>query len=303
MQVSVVIPNYNGKELLQKNLPKIIAAVGSAQVIIVDDASTDGSCEYIKKNYPKVLLIKKVTNSGFATTVNLGFKAAREEIVLLLNTDLIPRKDFLTYLLPYFEDPQVFAVGCLDESIEKKHTVKRGRGLGEFKQGFLVHRRGEIDKTNTLWVSAGSGAFRKSIWEKLGGMDSLYDPFYWEDIDLSYRALKAGYEIIFEPKSIVEHRHLEGSISNQYPKNVIKLIAYRNQFIFVWKNITDGLFIKQHLVWLPVHFLRSLIRTDSQFFKGFAAALLKFLEIMRHRKNFDATAIRTDKEILREFQN
>jgi GT2 family glycosyltransferase len=215
----------------------------------------------------------------------------------LLNTDVSPEKGFLEPLLVHFSDKKLFAVGCMDKSIENGQTILRGRGLGEWKKGFLVHRRGEVNKTSTLWVSGGSGAFRKSIWSTLGGFNELYAPFYWEDIDLSYRALKSGYQILFEPKSIVIHEHEKGAIKIKYPPFKIKTIAYRNQFIFVWEN-ADLSNILSHIFWLPVYFIKALISFDRLFYLGFFEALILLPKIIKSKINYRRYFIKKDSEVI-----
>lgn len=301
MRVSIIIPNYNGKNLLAKNLPRILNVSGIEKVVVVDDGSSDGSAEYLKRHFPQVKLIEKVTNSGFATTVNLGVKTVSSDFVILLNTDVVPQKDFLPPLLSYFKDPKVFAVGCLDESREDTGIVKRGRGIGTFVRGFLQHARGEINQSDTLWVNGGSGAFRRDLWEKLDGMDEIYAPFYWEDIDLSYRAQKAGYKVMFAPKSVVVHRHHEGAINSFYTPEQIITIAYRNQFLFVWKNITDYNLFIQHLLWLPYHQLGALLRKDRPFWRGFFQSLYKLPEVIRKRRLQELVYKKSDTEILSKY--
>ncbi|MDP2649867.1 MAG: glycosyltransferase family 2 protein [bacterium] len=280
MTISVVIPNYNGEKILEKNLPKVLDAVGDAEVIVVDDASADGSLEVLSSYKSKIKIIKNEKNLGFSSTVNKGVKEARGEIVILLNTDVAPEKTFLKPLLYDFKDDNIFAVGCMDKSIEQGTVVFRGRGIGSWKKGFLIHSKGEVNKADTLWVGGGSGAFRKSIWEKLRGFNTLYDPFYWEDIDLSYRALKSGYKIIFEPKSVVIHEHEKGAIKSNYSNFKVKTIAYRNQFIFVWKNATDLNLQFSHLLWLPYHFVKAFVKGDKAFFIGFFTALFRLPKII-----------------------
>ena len=197
MKLSVVIPNYNGRDLLLKNLPAVIRHTPNAQVIVVDDASEDDSLQILARKFPDVKVIKKRKNSGFSSSVNLGVAQSAGDLIILFNSDLSPKKNYLKPLLSYFTDPVTFAVGLLQESHEKGGIVLRGRGEAEFKRGFLIHRRGEIDKKDTYWVSGGAGIFRKSLWQSLGGLREIYDPFYWEDIDLSYRAVRAGYKIFF----------------------------------------------------------------------------------------------------------
>ena len=301
MKISVVIPNYNGRLLLENNLGQVFKRADVDEVIVVDDASTDDSVSYIKANFPKVKLIEIVVNKGFSTAVNLGVKAAGGDLIALLNTDAIPEKDFLQFALPHFSDPGLFAVGCLDRSIEGQNSVERGRGVGRFHRGFLMHERGDTDKANTLWVSGGSGIFRKVIWEQLEGMDEMYNPFYWEDIDLSYRAQKVGYKVMFEAKSIVVHRHGEGAIKIHHSKETIHSIAYRNQFLFVWKNISDNSFLVEHLIWLPFHLGTMFVKGEWPFFKGFGQALLHLPEIINQRLSRQNRIIRTDREILALF--
>ncbi len=306
MKISIIIPNYNSGDILINNLPSILST-GADEIIIVDDKSTDKSVEIIKNyvsstdNRDNVKILENERNLGFSSTVDKGVEAASGDIVVLLNTDVLPEKDFLGALIIHFDDPKVFAVGCMDKSVEKSGTILRGRGIGKWDKGFLVHGRGEVDKTNTLWVSCGSGAFRKNLWQKLGGLDPIFNPFYWEDIDISYRALKAGYRILFEPRSTVIHKHEEGVIRQRYSPFFIKTIAYRNQFLFVWKNIADKNYLAEHVLWLPYHFLTRLISGDLAFFLGFIKAFGHVPVIIKKRK--EPNSVKSDKEVLTEFSS
>jgi len=316
--ISIVIPNFNGEALLKKNLPKVFdAAVCFAQkekktveVIIIDDCSKDNSIEVIqssefrvKSSNTKLTIIKNNKNIRFAASVNKGVKQASGDIVVLLNTDVVPQKDFLEPLVAHFKNQNMFAVGCMDKSVEGDKVVLRGRGLGKWERGLLVHRRGEIDKSNTLWVNGGSGAFRRDIWEKLGGFNTLYAPFYCEDIDLSYRALKSGYQTVFEPKSIVIHEHEKGAIKAKYSAQEVKTIAYKNQFLFVWLNITDTNLLLNHFFWLPYYFLFFAYKMETAFFLGFLRALSLFPLVLifrfRNKKNF----INKDNEVLKMYSD
>jgi GT2 family glycosyltransferase len=157
------------------------------------------------------------------------------------------------------------------------------------------------DFRKTLWVSGGAGIFRKSLWEKLGGMSELYNPFYYEDIDLSYRALKAGYKLVFEPKSIVFHQSQTGSIRNNYSPYQIKSIAYRNQILFVWLNISDIPYIIEHLIYLPYHAIYALLTSDNAFIKGLLMAVFSLSRVSVQRKFNHKSWIVTDREALRKI--
>lgn len=309
MDISIVIPNYNGEKIIKNNLPKVFEALndykfGKIEVIVVDDASTDNSVREIEKlkiNNFRLKVFKNKKNLGFSSTVNRGVKEASGEVVVLLNTDVIPEKNFLMPIIKHFDNEKVFAVGCLDKSLEEGKIVLRGRGIGQWRKGFLIHSRGEIDKSNTLWVAAGSGAFRKSLWDKLEGLDEVYNPFYWEDIDISYRALKSGYTLIFEPESIVIHEHKKGAIKSKYSSFEIKTTSYRNQFIFVWKNTGDFNLKLSHVAWLPYHFAKALARRDWVFFLGFFKAFILLPKIIKSRLRTHKNFQKTDKEVINQF--
>jgi len=317
MNLSIIIPNYNGEAILKKNLPKVLEAVkeydkGNIEIIIPNDPSTDNSKKVIKDFIASItekhIIGKTIENTnkkeaGFSKNVNRGTALATGDILILLNSDVAPHIGFLEPLLKHFEEGIVFAVGCMDESIENGETVLRGRGIGKWKRGFLIHQKGDNDKINTLWVSCGSGAFRKSMWDKLGGLDPLYNPFYWEDIDISYRALKAGYRLVFEPESIVRHEHETGAIKTKYKAGHVRKIVFRNQFTFVWKNITEQKLLVSHILWLPYHCMKAVSNKDWKFFSGLLEALTRYSQIQQSRNKAKKNFVRKDSDILKKLNS
>lgn len=279
LTVSIVIPNWNGKELLKKHLPVVIKNSNGARIIVVDDCSTDGSLQFLKDYFPHITVVEKEKHEGFASTVNSGVRTADTDIIILLNTDIEPENGYLEPLLSHFSDPHVFAVGCMDKSSENGKIVLRGRGIGWWEKGFYIHKRGEVNKADTSWVSGGSSAFRRSIWNSLGGMDTLFNPFYWEDIDLSYRAVRKGYRILFESKSIVHHYHEAGIIKSQYTSQQIQQIAYRNQFLFIWKNYPSAKILCTHLLFTPLRLFQAIIRGNWTMVKGYVMAAVRLPEL------------------------
>ena len=275
--ISIIIPNYNSKKLLEKNLPKVVVAAQNtaAQIIIVDDGSQDDSIDFLQSSYPQIRVYKQEKNKGFASTVNFGVSQANSDLVVLLNSDIVPEKDFLQPIMEDFSNNEkLFAVGCLDKSYEKGKIVERGKGVGYWYRGLFMHRAGKINNNDqeTDWVSGGSSVYRRDLWNKLGGMDEKFNPFYYEDIDLSYRAKKVGYDIVFECRSLTHHYHEEGTIKNQYTFEQIQTAAFRNQLYFSWKH---GNRLKMFL-WLPYHLLMGTIKNKNSFFvKGFLAFCLR----------------------------
>ncbi len=301
MHVSIIITTFNGRNLLEKNLPSVISALRPEdELIIVDDASTDDTIPFLTQFFglkqdecipdqftgmqPKdmlclkgkaavadVFLIVNSQNKRFAESCNRGVLNAHNEIVVLLNNDVSPQKDFLDFLLPHFNESLVFDVGC-KELASAEGNKEYGRSEGWWERGFYIHKRADDqNQRETAWVSGGSGAFRRSGWMELGGFDTDYKPAYWEDIDLSFRARKKGWQVIFEPKAIVYHNH-ESTNASVFGKEQMEVMAYKNQILFTWKNATPMQLLK-HFLWLPYHLILTTLRSKGRFLKGFFFAL------------------------------
>jgi GT2 family glycosyltransferase len=290
-EFSIIIPNWNGKKLLEKNLPKVLET-GADEVVVVDNGSTDGSREFLlglKKKSLMVRTIRLEKNYGFAYACNLGVKMTKREIVVLLNNDVVPEKDFLKPLVEDFQDPKVFAVSLG----EPQWSWAKGKWI----KGFVEHKPGIKTKMPhiSFWASGGSGAFRKEIWEKLGGFDEIYKPFYWEDIDLSYRAWKRSYKVIWDPRAVVHHQH-ESTIGSRFSKKYINFISQRNQLLFIWKNITSPKMILEHKIYL---WKKLLIRPT--YWKIFLRALVKLPQVLSKRvKEFKEKKV-ADSQIFEQF--
>jgi GT2 family glycosyltransferase len=270
MKISVIIPNWNGRKLLEKNLPAVLATKPD-EVIVVDDASPDESNEFLKKNYPEVKIVKHKKNLGFSAACNSGARDAKGEIIVIFNLDVVPEKDSLEKILPDFEDEKVFAVSFNEPQWSWARIL--------WKKGTVEHQPGpKIKKTHlSAWASGGSAGFRKSIWEKLGGFDNIYKPFYWEDIDLSYRAWKRGYQVLWEPKAVVHHKH-EAIIGKHYSKKYINFISERNRLLFIWKNIGNPKMIIEH----KFHLTKRLL-TSPGYWEPFMAALIRLPIVLPRR--------------------
>lgn len=285
--ISIVVPNYNGLKLLKENIRHVTNLVNKnkqiKEIIVVDDASTDTSVDFLNSKYPQITVIRKAINSGFSESVNIGFTKARADLVLLLNTDVIPQINIIDILTPYFADNLVFAVGCLEKSYEGNKIIDRGRGIGIFEKGFLRHKKGTVSGNNTLWVSGGSSMFNKKIWDYLGGLDLLFGPFYWEDIDISYRALKCGYKLYFSNKAVINHKHEQGSIMTHYSKDFVSRVAFRNQIMFVWKNISQTDYIFDHIFYLFYDFIIYLITSKTYLISSYLYAFKKLPRILKER--------------------
>ena len=149
-----------------------------------------------------------------------------------------------------------------------------------FRRGLMVHWRAEDqNQPTTDWAFAGAAAYQRKKWLAIGGMDTLFRPAYEEDRDLSYRALKYGWKILFEPKSVVAHHHETTNIK-VFGRKRIEIISFKNQFLFVWKNITDRGYLLRHFLWLPYHLLVTNLRSGGLLGIGFLLALIQLPEVI-----------------------
>jgi len=295
MKVSVIMPNFNGKSILEKNLPKLFEAVNNPkneiiEVIVVDDGSWDDSVLFLTNSYKdKIKLIKHTKNRGFSAAVNTGVRSTKGDLILLINTDVIPDNNFLEPVLPHFKNPKVFAVSTHEEGY--------GGAKVFFADGYI--QLGMYPETKmacaSFYVSGGSGVFRKSIWQELGGMDEkLLSPFYWEDIDLCYRAAKRGYLNLWEPNGKVFHKH-ESTIS-KFPKIYVSRIKERNQLLMLWKNIHSKNLIKKHILGLFARTLR-----HPGYIRIIIMALGRFGIMLRARSKEIKESKVSDEAIFAEF--
>ena len=296
---SIVIPNYNGRNLLKDNLPYLNVAAkryaGRTELIVVDDASTYNSIEYLERHFPDIRTIKIDANVGFAEACEAGIRAARYDIVIMLNTDVRVTEDFIVPLMAHFSDESVFAVSAMSfgdgrnipRELAKVPFFKRGHlKFVSAQNPDLIHAVTEQDSSPiyTFYAVGAHCAIDKQKYFSLGDFDNLYYPFYWKDVDLCYRAWKHGWKSTFEPKSNVYHT-LSGPIHSEnhlsYKANIIK----RNRLLFLWKNITSIKYLYlSHLLPVLIRSCFGMLVLDFNFYRVLFSALLRLPQARRCRK-------------------
>lgn len=292
--VSIIIPTFNGLDLLKQNLPEVLKAQENKsneikEIIIVDDGSADGTDLFIKENYPGVKFVKHKKNRGVSSSINTGVRFSKGQLVTLLNNDVLPDYDFLKYVLPLLENPQVFGVSL--------HEKGYGWAKGKFADGFIAHEGAREDSKlhETFWISGGSGVFNRKYFLKLGGMDEkLFSPFYWEDLDISYRAMKRNYKLYWHPGGNVIHQHQ--STVKKLNRNFVNRIQERNHLLFIWKNLTSKSLFKKHLISLARRILK-----HPGYFLIFFLALARLPEVLRKRKREEKESVISDEAIFAKF--
>lgn len=238
--VSIIIPNYNGKHLLEAYLPSVSKAIANAgvpyEIIIVDDGSKDGSVDFLKEYYPNIKLFINKTNQGFSYTCNVGINAAANDLCLLLNSDVRLSEDYFSHQLSYFDNADTFGVMGRIMSADAKRIEDAARILFysgcRIKANKFYYSNDPTDTTvYTAYLSGANALVRTSMIKELQGFDEIYSPFSSEDSDLSTRAWLMGWKCYYEHRSICFHQ-VSGSTRTQIKSDFIKKIYYRNRFIF-----------------------------------------------------------------------
>jgi len=291
--VSIIIPVYKNYEMFYRYLEINKKYFEGCEVIVMNDYPQENITKRIKKIYPEAVVINNKKNLGFANNVNKGVLKAKNNYVFLMNSDVILKDNSFLNSLDYFKkDQKLFAVGFAQ--IEKDGKIV-GANRSYFKNGLVNHSHlssNIYQLTSNFWAEGGSAIFKRKLFVDLGLLDGLFNPFYWEDIDLSYRAWKTGYKILYDSNIKVEHRH-ESTIGKYFDKSKILKTAFRNQLIFHWKNLTDKDLILKHILNIP-----KLI-----FIPGFFDALIRLPKILQARKRTIKLFIKSDKEILNKFKS
>ncbi|MBI3951767.1 MAG: glycosyltransferase family 2 protein [Acidobacteria bacterium] len=334
--MSIVIPSWNGRHLLEQFLPSVISAAHSytqssgaeVEVIIVDDGSTDGTVDWLHTAHPQVVTVRKEKNEGFGPACNHGFARAKHSVVLLLNNDVRVEADILLHLVDHFCDPSVFAVCCKALDPQTNGVATAGK-VGQFKSGFWrVHGNYDVirdqgsgigdqrsgvrdqfpetsnqrpatsDHYFSILASGGFSAFATEKLRQLGGFDSLLAPFYWEDVDLSLRAWKRGWKILYEPGAVVYHE-TSSTIRTHFSSQEIDVIAQRNRLIAHWINLHDPGWLVEHLAVVVLLVLSSLLTLNFTFWRAFLGACRNLPVICWQRNQERHAAQVSDRELAR----
>lgn len=241
MEVSVVIPNFNGIAFLDSVLGSLEGqTIKNFEVIFVDNGSSDGSCSFVAANYPWVHIIELPENFGFCRAVNEGIRASRAPYVLLLNNDTEVQSDFVEeMLLAIKRHGKAFSCGA---KMVQYHDRDRLDDAGDFycALGWSFARGKDkdihsCDREDKVFSACGGAAiYRRKVFERIGYFDEEHFA-YLEDMDIGYRARIYGYENWYAPKAVVYHvgSGTSGSRYNQFKTRY----SSRNNVYLIYKNM------------------------------------------------------------------
>ncbi|MGQ9897520.1 MAG: glycosyltransferase family 2 protein [Acidobacteriota bacterium] len=314
--VSVVIPTYKGKNLLARFLPSVVTALRTyttatgapVEILVVDDGSRDDTVEWLMTGmFDFVRVLSLPVNRGFAPTCNQGFAAARHALIWLLNNDIEVTPDALFPLVEHFSRPTVFAVASRALRLGSDAIDGAGR-LGRCVRGYWKVFEGYDVLPDqmpcgvvlpTFVASGGYSLFDAAKLRALGGFDELLAPFYWEDVELCYRAWKRGWEVCYEPRSLVFHQS-SATIRSRFEARTVEITATRNRLLMHWIHLHDTRWWLAHLAMTGLLLLSDVV-TRRGYREAFRQAWACRRAAFRRRRQERSYGRRTDREVAAIF--
>jgi len=301
--VSIVIPSWNGRALLERFLPSVLAAADAfksacrqpAEIVVADDASDDDTLAWLAAHYPRVRVESTSHRAGFAPTANRGVRSARYALVYVLNNDVALDASALPPLTAHFAADagaaRVFAVSSQVYDYDTGRLTGAGQ-LSQFRRGFIgIHRRYFVESAAaeqgrpwlTLFATGGSSMFDRSAFLELGGFDESFAPFGWEDVELSLRAWKQGFEVHYEPRSAVWHQ-FSSTIKPAYSSRYVRTIYERNRLLAHWYHLDMRGQTAAHTGFLALKLLGSLFNGHWELWQAIPQALARRGDIRARRQ-------------------
>lgn len=240
VNVTVVIPNYEGIEYLDACLKSLYAGTLVPEIIVVDNASEDGSDKLVEENYPSVKLVRFPRNRGFSAAVNAGIRLATTEYVILLNNDTTVAPDFTACLYEAMKKKKnAFSVGAKMLVMKKPDLIDDAGDLycalgWAFARGKGKDKNRYNKEAEVFSACAGAAIYRKSVFDDIGYFDENHFA-YLEDIDIGYRARISGFRNYYAPEAVVYHAGSAVS-GSRYNRFKVRLTS-RNSIYLIYKNM------------------------------------------------------------------
>ena len=302
--MSIVIVNYNGLRHLRKCIPSILKSnYPFYEIIIVDNGSSDGSVEFIRKEFEKqlsqIVILPQHNNSGFAVGNNIGASKARGKYILMLNSDTEVDPNCLGELVSAMErDESIGAAQAKILFMSQRDTFDTAGGFLNVigfstACGYKKKDIGQYDYVFNISYAKGAAMIvRKSVWTNIGGLESLFS-YYFEDTDFCWRVWLSGYRVVIIPSAKVFHigggTTLKFGLNIDFRKN-IEFQDNRNRIIMVVKNLeltNLALYIPWLLAMYAYYILHYFRRHDSTAVLGVLRGIfwcLRFFKVVWSRR-------------------
>ena len=273
-KVTVIIPNYNGMKFMKTCMDALMSqSMTDFDIILVDNASTDGSVEFVENEYKDVIIKRLDQNYGFCHAVNVAIGMTKTEYLILLNNDTKVEYDFVKELyetIDRYKDTFAVASKMLQMNTPDKIDAAGDLycALGwAFSLGKDANKSKYNKESVVFSACAGAAIYRKSVFDQIGYFDELHFS-YLEDIDVCYRARIMGYKNRYTPKAVVYHAG-SGTTGSRHNSFKVRLAA-RNSWYVIYKNMPW----LQIIINLPLFLVGFGIKALYFIFKGFGREYL-----------------------------
>ena len=300
VELSVVIPSFNGRALLEQCLPTLHAALVCAQwtrqteILVVDDHSTDGTEDWLKVHHPAVQLIRNAGGRGFAAAANAGLRAASGAWIALVNNDVLIDEQWLRAVQRHFQDSTIGSVATRMMVGNRPGMVEFAGGeyttVGiplRFGEGCLVEEAAMMQPRLCFWGCGAAVFYRRAALAQVGG--ELYEPLqaYQEDVELGFRLALAGWNCVYESGAAVTHL---GSVTYGQASFRKKFNSARNAEIVFFSCMPRPLlwrYLLGHILALMPQLAGHIVRGSGWgYVCGKAAFCLAHIPATRRRRKF-----------------
>jgi GT2 family glycosyltransferase len=292
--VGMVVPSLADQALLERCLPPLLAEQarrgGIDRVLVVDDTGGGQLVSWIAAHWPGVEVLAQPTNTGFARAARASARRIEQDLLLLLNPDVVAREGFLDPLVAALADPKVYAVSPRVLLQGDPARIESSNAL-QWEEGRLrVRQRSGGNAGDTARPTAfgvGGALLMRRADFAARGFDRLFEPFYWEDVDLCLAAWRAGRRVVEVPNSIVEHHH-RGSIGPRVPREIVHAAIEKNRWLLSWKYLDRQEEAEAQLSAAMGCLLDAAIRDDRRRLVELCLALEQLEELERSRQALPA---------------
>ena len=253
IDAAIIIVTYNHADYIADCLRSMTALdPAPGEVVVVDNASRDGTAALIRAEFPDIRLIEAGANLGFAGGCNLGVRTTGAAAIVLANPDLVVPPDWLAHLCAPLERwPGLGVVGCKLRYRDGR-TLQHAGGLVRLPLALGHHRgvgeedRGQYNALEVVeYVTGAALACPRAVWDELGGLDEQFFPAYYEEVDFCTRARQAGYRVIYAPQAVATH--IEGTSVGQGSARYLRLFHF-NRLRYLFKHYNNTWLMRS---WLP----------------------------------------------------
>ena len=294
--VSLLILNWNGKELLQQYLPSFLNLdYPDYQVVVADNGSTDSSVPFVQEQFPQFTLIPHGQNLGFSRGMNAAMRQLDSDVIVLLNNDLSVRPDWLRALIrPMMSDPAIGITGCKLLYPDGKTLQHAGASLS-YPLAFSQHDfhqevdKGQADEQRDVpYVTGAALAVHRRVLDAIGLLDEAFAPIYYEEVDFCYRARAAGFRVVYAPAAVGLH-HESFTMRRMSGWHIFAL--QKNRLRFVLRHYSAAQFLDDYVPAELERMQKPMASAELyQLRRALLAIKLMLPEIVRERDKDDKLA-------------